>query len=330
MLRTKVLGTGSYLPKEVLTNEDLVKKLGIDTSDAWIRERTGIGSRRRAAPEEATSDMAAHAARMALEAAGTKPEEIGLIIVGTVTPDMPFPACAVFVQAKIGAVNAAAFDVSAACAGSLFALSIADQYIKSGAAKRVLIIGAELLTRIVDWSDRGSCVLFGDAAGAMVLGPEEREDRGLLSTHLHTDGTQAGILCIPGGGSAKPFSQGVLDAKQMLVQMNGREVYKTAVRQLEAVCREALAANKLTIHDVDHVIAHQANMRILEAVMKRLEIPLAKCHVNIEQVGNTSSASVPLTLDQALRGGHLKDGQLILMMAIGGGMSWGSALMRWS
>ncbi len=330
MVRSKVLGTGSYLPSEVLTNDDLVVKLGIDTSDTWIRERTGIGARHRAAPGEATSDMAAHAARLALEAAGTKADELGLVIVGTVTPDMPFPAAATLLQAKIGAVNAAAFDVSAACAGSLFALSIADQYIKSGAARRVLIVGAELLTRIVDWTDRGSCVLFGDAAGAMVLGPEERDDRGILSTHLRTDGNQAGILCIPGGGSAKPFSQGVLDAREMLVRMNGREVYKTAVRQLEAICREALEKNHLGTGDVDHVIAHQANLRILEAVMKRLEIPLAKCHLNIEQVGNTSSASVPLTLDQASRAGKLRDGQLVLMMAIGGGMSWGSALLRWS
>ena len=330
MVRSKVLGTGSYLPSEVLTNDDLVVKLGIDTSDTWIRERTGIGARHRAAPGETTSDMAAHAARLALESAGTKAEELGLVIVGTVTPDMPFPAAATFLQAKIGAVNAAAFDVSAACAGSLFALSIADQYIKSGAARRVLIVGAELLTRIVDWTDRGSCVLFGDAAGALVLGPEEREDRGILSTHLRSDGTQAGILCIPGGGSARPFSQGVLDAREMLVRMNGREVYKTAVRQLEAICREALETNHLGVGDVDHVIAHQANLRILEAVMKRLEIPLAKCHLNIEQVGNTSSASVPLTLDQASRAGKLRDGQLVLMMAIGGGMSWGSALLRWS
>ena len=330
MPRTRILGSGSYLPAEILTNHDLVALMGIETSDEWIRERTGIGARHRAAPGEATSDMGAAAARKALEMAGCKAEELDLIIVGTVTPDMPFPACAAFVQAKIGATKAAAFDVSAACAGSLFAVAIADSYIRAGMARRVLVIGAELLTRIVDWTDRASCVLFGDAAGAFVLGPEEREDRGFLSTHLHTDGTQTGILCIPGGGSARPFDAQVLAARDMLVKMNGREVYKIAVRSLEAASREALAVNHLTCADVTHVVAHQAKLRILEAVMKRLDIPLSKCHLNIEQVGNTSSASVPLTLDQASRGGKLKDGDLVLMMAIGGGMSWGSALLRWS
>jgi 3-oxoacyl-[acyl-carrier-protein] synthase-3 len=332
MVRTRILGSGSYLPAERITNDDLVKKLGIDTSDSWIRERTGIGARHRAAPGEATSDMAAAASLKALELAGTKPEELDYIIVGTVTPDMPFPSCAAFVQAKIGATKAACFDVSAACAGSLYALSIADGFIKSGNAKRVLVIGAELLTRIVDWTDRASCVLFGDAAGALVLGPEERpghEDHGILSTHLYTDGTQTGILCIPGGGSLKPFDAEVLAQRSMLVHMNGREVYKIAVRSLEAASRHALEVNGKTTADVTHVVAHQANMRILEAVMKRLAIPLAKCHVNIESVGNTSSASVPLTLDQANRSGALKDGDLILMMAIGGGMTWGSALVRW-
>jgi 3-oxoacyl-[acyl-carrier-protein] synthase-3 len=332
MVRTRILGSGSYLPAERITNEDLVKKLGIDTSDSWIRERTGIGARHRAAPGEATSDMAAAASLKALELAGTKAEELDYIIVGTVTPDMPFPSCAAFVQAKIGATKAACFDVSAACAGSLYALSIADGFIKSGNAKRVLVIGAELLTRIVDWTDRASCVLFGDAAGALVLGPEERpgfEGHGILSTHLYTDGTQTSILCIPGGGSLKPFDAEVLAQRSMLVHMNGREVYKIAVRSLEAASRHALEVNGKTTADVQHVVAHQANMRILEAVMKRLEIPLSKCHVNIESVGNTSSASVPLTLDQANRSGALKDGDLILMMAIGGGMTWGSALVRW-
>ncbi len=329
MQRSRIIGTGTYLPEKVLTNDDLTKQLGIDTSDAWIRERTGIGARRVAAPGEATSDMSTHAARHALDLAGITPADLDMIIVGTITPDMPFPAAAAFVQAKLGATKAACFDVSAACAGSLYALSIADQFIRTGAMKYVLVVGAELLTRIVNWQDRASCVLFGDAAGAMVMGPESRDDRGVLSTHLHTDGTQTAILCIPGGGSAKPFSQEVLDKREQLVTMQGREVYKIAVRALESVSHEALAHNGYRPQDVAHVIAHQANLRILEAVMKRLEIPLSKCHLNIERVGNTSSASVPLTLDQANRQGALKDGDLILMMAIGGGMSWGSALVRW-
>ena len=329
MQRSRIVGTGTYLPKRVLTNDDLVKEMGIDTSDAWIRERTGIGARRIAAKGETTSDMAAAASRKALEMAGVRPEDLDMIVVGTVTPDMPFPAAAAFLQAKIGATKAACFDVSAACAGSLYALAIADSFIKAGGMKSVLVVGAELLTSIVNWEDRGTCVLFGDSAGAMLLVPETRADRGVLSTHLHSDGTQTGILCIPGGGTLRPFSQEVLDKKEHLVTMNGREVFKVAVRALEACSREALDRNGYRPQDVTHVIAHQANLRILDAVMKRLEIPLSKCHLNIEQVGNTSSASVPLTLDQANRQGALKDGDLVLMMAIGGGMTWGSALVRW-
>jgi len=329
MQRSRIIGTGTYLPEKVVTNDDMNRVYGVDTSDAWIRERTGIGSRRIAAPDEATSDMATGASMQALEMAGVRAEELDMIICGTVTPDMPFPAAATFVQAKLGAKKAAAFDVSAACAGSLFALSLADSFIKTGQATKILVIGAELLTRIMDWQDRGTCVLFGDAAGAMVVAPETRPDRGILSTHLHTDGTQTDILCIPGGGSKKPFSPEVFEKREQFVKMNGREVFKTAVRVLEAVSREALDRNGYKPKDVTHVIAHQANLRILDAVMKRLEIPLTKCHLNIEQVGNTSSASVPLTLDQANRQGALKDGDLVLMMAIGGGMAWGSALVKW-
>jgi 3-oxoacyl-[acyl-carrier-protein] synthase-3 len=329
MQRSRIVGTGTYLPSRVVTNDELRAKMGIDTTDEWIRERTGIASRRIAAEGEATSDMATAASRHALEMAGIRPHELDLIICATVTPDMPFPAAACFVQAKLGATHAAAFDVSAACAGSLFALSIADSFIRTGAAKKVLVIGAELLTRVSDWKDRSTCVLFGDAAGAMVLVPETREGRGILSTHVHTDGTQTAILNIPGGGSARPFSPEVYEKRDQYIKMNGREVYKTAVRTLEAVSREALERNGYRPRDVDLVIAHQANLRILEHVMKKLELPLEKCVVNIDQVGNTSSASVPLTLDQANRKGNIKDGDLILMMAIGGGMAWGSALLRW-
>lgn len=329
MQRSRITGTGAYLPERRVTNDQLVSEMGVDTSDAWIRERTGIGARRIAAPGEATSDMAAKSAVPALKMAGIDPKDLELIIVGTISPDMQFPSAAALVQAKLGAAKAACFDVSAACAGSIYGLSIADNFLKTGMFKNALVIGAELLTRIVDWKDRATCVLFGDAAGAMVLTNETREERGILSTHLYTDGTQADLLNIPGGGSRKPFSQEVLDNRDQYVKMQGREVFKTAVRSLEAVSREALQKNGATVRDVDHVIAHQANLRILEAVLKRLEIPTEKCHLNIEQVGNTSSASVPLTLDQANRQGALKDGDLILMMAIGGGMSWGSALVRW-
>jgi 3-oxoacyl-[acyl-carrier-protein] synthase-3 len=329
MHRTRIIGTGAYLPERRITNDQLISEFGVDTSDEWIRERTGIVTRHMAAPEEATSDMAAKSSLPALKMAGLKAEEVELIIVGTISPDMQFPSAAALVQAKLGATKAACFDVSAACAGSLYAMSIADNFLKTGMYKNALVIGAELLTRIVDWKDRTTCVLFGDAAGAMVLGHDPRPDKGILSTHLHTDGGQSDLLNIPGGGSKKPISQEVLDNREMYVKMKGGEVYKTAVRSLESVSREALEKNGLRTTDVKHVIAHQANLRILEAVMKRLEIPVDKCHLNIEKVGNTSSASVPLTLDQANRQGALKDGDVILMMAIGGGMSWGSALVRW-
>src|SRR2546422_5716987 len=232
MQRSRIIGTGTYLPEKIVTNDDMVKVYGVDTSDSWIRERTGIGARRIAAPNEATSDMATAASRKALEMAGIRPEELDLIICGTVTADMPFPAASCFVQSKLGATKAAAFDVSAACAGSLFALSIADQYIRGGSARKVLVLGAELLTRVTDWSDRSTCVLFGDAAGAMVLVPETRPERGLLSTHIHTDGNQTGILNIPGGGSLRPLKQDGLDRRDQFIKMNGRGVYKTAGRAL--------------------------------------------------------------------------------------------------
>ena len=329
MQHSRIVGTGTYLPERVVTNDELVKEHGLDSSDNWIHERTGIRRRRIAAPGETTSDMATAASKKALKMAGIRPEDVDMIVVGTVTPDMPFPSAAVLVQAKLGATHAACFDISAACAGSIYALAVGDSFIKSGAARSVLVIGAEMLTRIVDWKDRNTAVLFGDGAGAMVLVAETRENHGLLSTHLHTDGTQAGILNIPAGGSARPFSAEVLASGDQYVKMNGREVYKTAVRVLEQCSREALECNGVRVQDVTHVIAHQANLRILEGVMKRLDIPLQKCHLNIEEVGNTSSASVPLTLDQANRKGALKDGDLILMMAIGAGMAWGSALVRW-
>ena len=329
MQRSRIVGTGTYLPERVVSNDELVKEHGLDSSDNWIHERTGIRRRRIAAPGETTSDMATAASKKALKMAGIRPEDLDMIIVGTVTADMPFPSAAVLVQAKLGAKHAACFDISAACAGSIYALAVGDSFIKSGAARSVLVIGAEMLTRIVDWKDRNTAVLFGDGAGAMVLVPETREGHGLLSTHLHTDGTQAHILNIPAGGSARPFSAEVLASGDQFVKMNGREVYKTAIRVLEQCSREALERNGVRVQDVTHVIAHQANLRILEGVMKRLDIPMEKCHLNIEEVGNTSSASVPLTLDQANRKGALKDGDLVLMMAIGGGMAWGSALVRW-
>jgi 3-oxoacyl-[acyl-carrier-protein] synthase-3 len=327
LIASHILGTGSYAPKRILTNRDL--ETMVATSDAWITARTGIKERRIAAEGEVTSDMAVVAARHALAMAGTKAEDLDMLIVATISADMPLPSCAVVVQAKLGAKRAFAFDVSAACAGSLFGLTIADQFIRSGRAERVLVIGAELLSRLVDWTDRETCVLFGDAAGAMVLGPTPDKTRGLLSTHLHSDGSLAGILSIPGGGSRHPQSTEVLEKNLHKIAMNGREIYKFAVRVLPDAIVEALDANGLDVTDVDHVVSHQANARIVESVLDRLHIPIDKCWLNLDRYGNTSSASLPISLDEAQRAGRLKPGDLVAMMAIGAGMAWGSALMRW-
>jgi 3-oxoacyl-[acyl-carrier-protein] synthase-3 len=324
--RTVILGTGSYAPERRLTNADLEKM--VDTSGPWIVSRTGIEERRIADPDVTTSDMAAAAARQALELSGVDPRELDLIIVGTVTADAQTPACAAFVQAKIGAVNAFAFDVSAACAGSLYALSVADQFIRSGKVRRALVIGAETLSRVVDWTQRETCVLFGDGAGAMALGPGEDAERGVLSTSLRTDGSMTGILGIYAGepGAAPNEAGRSAEAK---IRMRGREVYRAATRLLPEIVAQALEQAGLSPRDIDHVVAHQANARIIESVLKTLDIPLEKCWMNIARFGNTSSASLPITLDEANRAGRLKRGDVIAMMAIGAGMTWGGAIVRW-
>jgi 3-oxoacyl-[acyl-carrier-protein] synthase-3 len=328
VIRAQIIGTGGYAPEKVMTNHDLAKI--VETNDEWIVERTGIRARHIAAEGEVTSDMALKASVRALEMAGVKPNELDMIVVGTISPDMPMPACAAFLAHKLGATKSFAFDVSAACAGSLFGMSMATQYIATGAAKRVLVVGAELLTRgIIDWEDRNTCVLFGDAAGAMVIAPSSDGKRGVMSTHLHTDGSQADILWIRGGGTLHPLNQDTLNKKLHKVQMNGREVFKFAVRALTDSVNEALKHNDVTASQVTHVIAHQANTRILDAVLDRLELAKEKAWVNIDRYGNTSAASLPMTLDEANRAGKLKEGDLIVMMAIGAGMSWGSAMVRW-
>ncbi|MBS2029545.1 MAG: ketoacyl-ACP synthase III [Deltaproteobacteria bacterium] len=325
-MRVRIAGTGSYAPKTVVTNADLEKL--VETNDAWIVERTGIRERRRADADEATSDMCTKAAKQALELAGWRADELDLIIVGTITPDYPFPSAAVLVQAKLGAKKAFAFDISAACAGSLFGLTVAEKFIRAGNVKKALVVGAELLTRITDWTDRNTCVLFGDGAGAMCVAPSTDES-GLLSSHLYTDGDSAKILLQPGGGSANPVSQKVVDEKLATIHMEGKEVFKFAVRSLVDAMETALKENGLQSSDIKHVIAHQANLRIIEAVTKRLDIPMEKVWLNLEKYGNTSSASLPTTLDEANRAGRLKKGDLIGMMAIGAGMAWGSAVVRW-
>jgi 3-oxoacyl-[acyl-carrier-protein] synthase-3 len=325
--KTAIIGTGAYAPEKVLTNFDLEKL--VETSDQWIVERTGIRERHLAADDEVTSDMALKASIRALEMASTRPEELDLVIVGTVTGDMPFPSCASFLQHKLGAKKAMAFDVGAACAGSIFGLSVGDMYIRAGTARRVLVVGAELLSRITDWKDRNTCVLFGDAAGAMVLGPSSDPQSGVIGHHLRTEGSLTDILMLKGGGSRYPMNEERLKQSFHKVFMNGREVYKFAVRALTEASRTVLEQNGLRPSQVDHVIAHQANLRIIDAILERLEVPRERCWLNIDRYGNTSSASLPTTLDEANRAGRLKKGDLILMMAIGAGMAYGASLVRW-
>ena len=326
-MRSFIAGTGSYAPEKILTNREL--EAMVETSDDWIVERTGIRERRIVAPDEATSDLAVKASIRALEMAALDPKDVEAIVVGTITPDYPFPSAGAVLQGRLGNKKAFAFDVSAACAGSLYALAVADRFVASGAVKNALVVGVDTLTRITDWTDRNTCILFGDGAGAMVLKPSDDPRRGVLTTRLHSDGSLVPILYQPGGGSREPISEKVVREKSHYVKMNGREVYKVAVRSLEESCREVLAAEKLTTDDVTYVIAHQANKRILDATLDRLEIPASKCWMNLEKYGNTSAASVPMTLDEANRAGWFKPNDVILMMAIGGGMAWGASVVRW-
>jgi 3-oxoacyl-[acyl-carrier-protein] synthase III len=326
-MRSLIACTGSYAPEKIVTNADLEKF--VETNDQWIVERTGIRARRIAAENEASSDLAVKASLRALEAAKIDPKDVEAIIVGTITPDFPFPSTAAVLQGKLGNKKAFAFDLSAACAGSLYALAVADRFVASGAIKNALVVGVDTLSRITDWTDRNTCILFGDGAGAMVLTPTDDPRRGVLTTKLHADGSLVPILYQPGGGSKDPISQKVIDEKSHYVKMNGREVFKVAVRALEESCREVLLAEKLTPGDVKYVIAHQANKRILDATLDRLEIPASKCWMNLEKYGNTSAASVPMTLDEANRAGWFEPGDVILMMGIGGGMAWGASVVRW-
>lgn len=325
---SRILGTGHYVPERILTNADLERL--VETTDAWIVGRTGIRERRIAGVGEASSDMAAAAARSALEAAELDAKDLDLIIVGTVTPDMPLPSTAAFVQRKIGArSNCPAMDVAAACAGFIYGLSIADQYVRAGTAKYVLVVGVELLTRVMNWKDRTTCVLFGDGAGAVVVGPAGDDGRGILSTHIYADARLADALCIPAGGSAEPATHETVETLRHTVHMVGSEIFKIAVRNLTSASLEAIRANGLTPDDIRWVVPHQANMRILGAVAERCGIPIERFYLNIEKYGNTSSASVPIALDEAVRAGAIAPGDNLVMCALGGGIAWGSALVRW-
>lgn len=326
MIRPRITGTGSAVPEKVLTNFDLEKMM--DTSDEWIVTRTGIRERRIAGEGEYTSTFATAAAEKALAAAGVKAEEIDLIIVGTLTPDFPFPATACIVQQAIKATNAFCFDLSAACSGFIYALATAEKFIASGQVKKALVIGAEVLSRIVDWSDRNTCLLFGDGAGAVVLEAQEG-DHGVLSTHMHSDGNYWEILYQKGAGSRNPATHQNVDDKLVYLTMQGNEVFKLAVRSMGEVAQEALEANGLTPDDVTLFIPHQANQRIVDSVGKRLGITGERVFVNLDRYGNTSAASIPIALDEAVRAGRLKEGDILLLDAFGGGLTWGSALVRW-
>jgi len=325
-MRSRIVGTGRAVPPRKLTNDDLSKM--VDTSDSWIVERTGIRERHILEPSLAASDLAAEAGLKACRAAGVDPSLVDCIIVGTVTGDCPFPATATFVQKKMGArLGGCAFDLSAACAGFLYGMSIADGFIRTGQFKYVLVVGVEVLSRIVDWTDRATCVLFGDGAGAVLMTGDPGGVRGLLSTHLFADGSQTDILWQPAGGSREPLTGDNL--KSFYVKMNGREVYKHAVRNMAASAKTALEANGFTPDDVAWVIGHQANLRILEGVSERVGIPMERFFLNVDRYGNTSSASVPTALDEAIEQKRLREGDLLLFTALGGGLAWASAMVRW-
>ncbi len=323
---TVVLGTGSYLPEKILTNSDLEKI--VDTNDEWIRSRTGIKERRIAADGQHTSDLATEAARAALEAANVKPEDLDLIIVATITSDMPFPSTACFVQAKLGATKAAAFDLSAACAGTIYGISVAHQFIQSGTYEHVLVIGSEKLSSITDWTDRSTCVLFGDGAGALVLGRGPR-GKGIVSSFLASDGSKADILKMPGGGSRFPTSHETVDEKMHYLKMDGQEVFKNAVSSMGKVAVKALEQCGLTGDEISYFVPHQANARIISAVAKRLSIPDEKIHLNVERFGNMSSASTVVGFDELVRSGKLKEGDIVVLVGFGSGLVWGSLVIKW-
>ena len=325
-MKAKIVGTGSYLPEEIRTNYDLEKM--VDTDHDWIVARTGIVERRIAAADECTSDMATIAAQRAMDMAGISADDIDLIVMGTITGDYPWPATACVVQANLGAKKAFAYDVSAACSGFLYALSSANDYIMAGHGKRALVLGAETLSRAIDWTDRNTCILFGDGAGAVLLEAQEG-DSGVLSCHLHSDGNYLELLYQPGFGTKYPASIQGIEDKLPYLKMQGNEVFKVAVRSLTAVSKEALTANGYTSADVTQFIPHQANLRILEATTKRLGLTKEQSFINVHKYGNTSGATIPIAIDEAYRQGLLKEGDLILSAAFGGGFTWGSTLIRW-
>jgi 3-oxoacyl-[acyl-carrier-protein] synthase-3 len=319
---TRIAGTGGYLPEKVLTNGDLEKM--VETTDAWIQERTGVEERHIAAPHETTCDLAEIASRRAIEMAGVEPSSFDMIILATTTPDHILPSVATELQARLGAYGCAAFDLQAVCTGFVYALSIADQFIRTGSAERILVVGAEVFSRIVDWSDRATCILFGDGAGAVVV--EACAEPGIVASHLHADGRYKELLWVPAGVSAGYDRN---HGKSAYVQMRGNEIFKAAVKTLERTVEETLEANHLGPGDVDWLIPHQANERIINAIAKKLGMPVERVVCTVKTHGNTSAASVPLALDVAVRDGRIQRGDTVLLEAFGGGFTWGSILLKY-
>lgn len=322
-----IIGTGYYAPEKVVTNTDLEKM--VDTNNEWIMERTGISERRIVDDNIATSDIAVKAAQNALADAGVKPEEIELIIVATLTPDMVFPSAACVVQNKLQAVNAAAFDLSAACSGFVYAMSVGSQFIQSGMYKKVLVVAAESLSKITNWEDRNTCVLFGDGAGAAVLGPVE-EGYGILGVELGADGSGAEFLHMPAGGSLHPATLETVKNKMHYIHMNGNEVFKFAIKIMGEAAYKALERAGLNTKDVDCLIPHQANIRIIKSAAKRLSLPMEKVFVNVNKYGNTSAASIPIALAEAVKERHFKKGDIVVLVGFGAGLTWASCVLKWS
>jgi len=321
-----IVGTGFYVPKKVLTNSELEKM--VDTTDEWICSRTGIKERRIASEEQATSDLATVASQQALSNAKILPQEIDLIIVATLSPDMLFPATACLVQKNIGATKAAAFDIEAACSGFIYGLSIAQQYVQNGIFKTALVVGAEILSRILDWEDRNTCVLLGDGAGAIIL-KEVEKGKGILSVHLGADGTGADLLKQPAGGSRLPASHETVKQRLHYLKMDGREVYKFAAKSMAETVIDGLSKIGLSPKDIDLLIPHQANIRILECVAKKLNLPMEKVFINIDRYGNTSAASIPIALSEALEQGRIKKDDIVALVSFGSGLTWGTSIIKW-
>jgi 3-oxoacyl-[acyl-carrier-protein] synthase III len=326
MIHARITGTGSYAPKKVISNQDLEKL--VNTSDQWITERTGIKERRIAEKGQTTSDLAYEAGKKALKAAGLGPDELDLVLVATMSPDMILPSLSCMLQEKLGAKNAAAFDIYAACSGFIYGMSVASAFIGSGMYKNILLVGAEVLSRFTDWEDRTTCILFGDGAGAVVI-QRHAGKRGILSTHLHSDGSLGELIHVPAGGAQHPASHDTIRRRMHFIKMKGNETFKAAVRALEGVVQEALEHNKVKPEEIDYLVPHQANLRIIQAMAQRLNMPMEKVVLTLPKYGNTSAASIPMALDEAVRDGRIKENHLLLFEAFGGGLTWASALVRW-